>query len=68
MTMKSFHRLCTFAKVSLAAGEAAEVELDIDAKLLTLTDASGARARAPGAWRVWVGNEGEADAIELVVE
>lgn len=63
--------LKAFAKVTLAAGEARQVELDLDARAFAYFDlASGGWIAAPGAYRLMLGTDAETivgfETVELV--
>lgn len=59
--------LVAFDRVSLAQGETKSISLDINAQHFALAGADATRAVVKGAWRVWVGADGEDSAQTITI-
>jgi len=60
--------LVAFERVALHTGEEQEVELHVEASHFTLADSFGNRYVPNGTWKVWVGVDGESDAVSVHVQ
>ena len=59
--------LVAFDRVSLAPGEEKESVLAIEAQHLTLATGLSQRETVAGPWKLWVGADGEDDAVTMTV-
>ena len=59
--------LTAFERVSLPAGGSVRTDFAIEAQHLTLAAEDASRSVAKGAWRIWVGVDGEESAVTLRV-
>jgi beta-D-xylosidase 4 len=59
--------LVAFDRVSLAPGEEKKSLLTIDAQHLTLATGLSQRETVPGPWKLWVGADGEDNAVTMTV-
>eukprot|EP00912_Choanoflagellata_sp_UC4_P002009 UC4_evm6s1289 len=57
--------LVAFDKVHVPAGGSVMTTLDIKSQHFTLTSITGERSIARGVWKLWVGYDGEGDAIDV---
>ena len=59
--------LVAFDKVHVPAHTTATTVLEITAQHFTLASITGERAASKGVWKLWVGHDGQRDAVEVVL-